>query len=104
MVELSQAVGLTPGEATDLLALLAELGYLEQAGGRYQTLVPVFTERDKGMVQRVLRIGGQAMDEWLAANYEQIKTELSDISPVRFGVPYIQGLTQIWHYIFGAAK
>jgi DNA-binding MarR family transcriptional regulator len=102
--ELAQAAGLKPNEATDPLALLAELGYIEQEGGRYHALVPVFTEREKGMVQRVLRIGRQVMDEWLAANYDQIKAELSDISPVRFGVPYNQGFTQIWHYIFGSAN
>lgn len=102
--ELAQTVGLKANEATDLLALLVELGYVEQEGGRYHTRVPVFTERDRGMVQRVLRIGRQVMDEWLTANFDQIKAELSEISPVRFGVPYDQGFTQIWHYIFGSAN
>jgi hypothetical protein len=44
------------------------------------------------------------MTEWLAADYPRIRDELADITPMRSGVPYADGLTQVWHYVFGAAN
>ena len=102
--ELAQASSLRAEETTELLVLLSELGYVKKEGERYHAIVPVFDERDKSMVQTVLRIGREVMSEWLAANYDQIKTELSSISGARAGVPYKEGFTEIWHYIFGAAN
>jgi hypothetical protein len=105
--ELAMAAGITLEEAKPLLDLLVELQYVERgegASGRYVARIPVFDERDKAMIQRVVAIGRRVMTGWLAANYERIKADLADLTPLRFGVPFGEGFTEIWHYIFGAAN
>ncbi len=44
------------------------------------------------------------MDAWLAANYQAVQAELSTITPLRYGVPYADVFTQVWHYLFGTAN
>jgi len=53
------------------------------------------------MVNSLLKIGNSVMDQWLAANYPRMKVELRDLSFTRSGVPFEEGFTMIWHYIFG---
>ncbi len=101
---LAKAAGIKKSEADDLLGLLVELEYVETKGDLYRSRIPVFAERDKPMVVAILHLGREVMGQWLATNYEPMKTELSNITPSREGVPYAEGFTQIWHYVFGAAN
>lgn len=102
--KLANAAGLPAEEAEELLALLAELDYVAREGERYSLRIPVLTERDRRLVQEVERIGREVMDRWLQANFEKVKSELNDITPLKYGVPLDESFTQIWHYIFGIAN
>lgn len=102
--ELAQAAGVTQDEASSDLALLEELGYVGRRNGNYHTLIPVLTERDGPMVRKLLRIGREAMAGWLAADYARLKDELTDVTPIRYGVAYGEVFTQVWHYVFAAAN
>ncbi len=102
--QLAHAAGMKPSEADPVISLLAELDYIHEENGRYRANVPVFSRSDYAMVTRLRRIGWEVMDVWLAENYDKIKAELGDTTPTRSGVPYSEGFTQIWHYVFGIAN
>jgi hypothetical protein len=44
------------------------------------------------------------MISWVKANYGKIKEHLSTTTPMRWGVPYEEGFTMIWHFLFGMAN
>lgn len=101
---LGTAAGMKPEEAADLLALLVELDYVGEEAGNYRRRVPVLTAGDLPMVRELRRIGREVMESWLAANYACVKEDLGEITPLRYGVSYADGFTQIWHYLFGTAN
>ena len=41
------------------------------------------------------------MVEWLDLNYSTVQEDLDRLTARKYGVPYRQLFTQIWHYIFG---
>lgn len=102
--ELARAAGESPADTKALLNLLTLLDYATDSGGRYQVQIPVFTRRDTALAARVRAIGAVVMDEWLSSNYPRIQAELSDLSFMRSGVPFAEGFTMVWHYLFGIAN
>jgi hypothetical protein len=40
---------------------------------------------------------------WLRANYDAMKTQLTDLSPMRNGVPFALAFSEVWHAVFGYA-
>jgi len=102
--ELARAAGIETDTAAPLAALLVELGYVTRQGEQYQARVPVLHRRDVSLVRQIRRIGWQVMEQWLAANYDSLKKELSQLTPFRYGVPLTDMFWWIWHYIFGAAN
>jgi hypothetical protein len=99
--ELAAAARVTPAEAESWMALLSGLDWVAARGGTYATKIPVFTKRDVPTIRRVRQIGREVMDRWLARNYPQMKADLGETTPVRWGVPYAEGFTLIWHWVFG---
>jgi len=87
-----------------LLEAMAEIGWARKEGALYRAAIPVLTEQDRAMVTGLLRIGRKALEEWFGANYEDLKSALADISPVRNRVPFPVAFDQIWHYLFGIAN
>ncbi len=61
------------------------------------------TERDKAMVDYVLKLSRTIMTEWLQKNYPEMKAELAQLSPMRNGVPFSLVFSEVWHYEFGFA-
>lgn len=102
--ELTLAANVSEGEGKALLRVLVELDYIRGRDGLYQALIPVLTERDQAMTQRIRAIGGQVMEQWLEANYDKMKLDLASLSFTRSGVPFGDGYTMIWHYLFGMAN
>jgi hypothetical protein len=84
-----------------LLRVLIAIDYVTEENALYSPNIPVLTKRDDTMARKIISIGNQVMREWLADNYESIKTELKDLNFIRFGVEFSEGFTMIWHYIFG---
>jgi hypothetical protein len=102
--ELAQAAQLPIEAAEPMVRLLVALEFVAPHGDRYQVSIPVLTKRDEAMRRRLLSIGNAVMDQWLVANYPKLRAELSDLSFTRAGVPFEDGFTMIWHYIFGIAN
>jgi hypothetical protein len=99
--ELARAAGAKENEAKALLRTLVALDYVVEQKGRYRAQIPVLTKRDEAMARKILAIGNQVMEQWLSENYESIRAELKDLSFMRSGVPFSEGFTMIWHYLFG---
>lgn len=101
---LARVAQLDSVEVRLLLAVLVNLDYVTAAGNRYRANIPVFTNLDQPMINRLLVIGHRVMEEWLAAHYAGVKSDLQELSFMRSGVPFEDGFTMIWHYIFGIAN
>lgn len=104
LTELSDLVGIKNDDASALVALLKELGYLSGQGRVFRADIPVLSKDDEVMVGEVRRIGWDVMQEWLSQAYEDIKAELSGLTPMRYGVPFTDIFPQVWHYLFGTAN
>jgi hypothetical protein len=102
--ELSSAARITTDEAVAWAELLVRLEWIAAKDGHYRTRIPVFTKRDRRMIRHLQEIGREIISNWLVANYTGLKAELGDITPVRWGVPYTEGFTVIWHWVFGLAN
>lgn len=90
--------------ARALLAGLEKIGYVRKDGERYRAAIPVFAERDKAMIAALRSIGLQAIKEWFARNYEPLRKDMRDITPLRHNVPFPVVFDQLWHYVFGIAN
>jgi hypothetical protein len=102
--DLAAAVGVSEQEVQALLDLMVKLDYVREDQGRFSARIPVLTQRDEAMVSRLRAIGREVMKAWLAKNFEAIRSELKDLSFTRSGVPFEEGFTMIWHYLFGMAN
>lgn len=86
----------------ELLRLLTVLGYIEPIKeDRYVLKISVFDGSDKAMLEDALVLSREIINDWLAANYSEIKVELSGLTAVKQGVPYEALFGQIWHELFG---
>jgi hypothetical protein len=102
--DLARAASAKESEAKALLGVLVALDYVSERNGLYRAQIPVLTERDEAMTGSLRAIGNQVMDEWLAENYENMKVDLKDLNFTRSGVPFSEGYTMVWHYLFGIAN
>ncbi len=101
---LASATGAGTDETAEDLDVLLALGYVSEKDGRYRARIPVLAERDEAMARRLMAVGREVMEAWLEASYGGIRDELADLSFTRAGVPFAEGFTMIWHYIFGMAN
>ena len=86
-----------------LLDLLEEIDYVQRdARGLYHLRVPVFTERDKPMIDRTLALSRKIMKEWFAAHHAELRRDLASLTGIRNGLTFEELFTQVWHEIFGA--
>lgn len=99
--EIAEIASLSEGEVSSWLALLSGMEYVTQTNNSYRLNIPVFDERDREMIGQVKKIGRGIITSWLKAHYDDIKKELNTTTPVLNGVPYEEGFTMIWHFIFG---
>jgi hypothetical protein len=102
--QLAEASGITEVEANKLLELLIELNYVSVVDGRYRAIIPVLDEDDASMVKELRRLGREVMVKWFDERYKALCQQLSDLSPVRYGVPLSEGFYSVWHYLFGIAN
>jgi hypothetical protein len=86
-----------------IVGLLLAIGYLREADHHYSLAVPVLTENDKPLADATLKLSREIMADWLRRNYPFMKDELSDLSPMRNGVPFSLAFSEVWHYEFGFA-
>lgn len=98
---LQAAAGTDEDETLALLQVLLELNYVAEEQGLYQARIPVLAERDREMVDQIIAIGLQVIENWLENNYSSLRNSLGYLVFMRSGVPFEEGFTMIWHYLFG---
>jgi len=102
--ELSEKINLPERETESLIKLLQELDYIIQVDTTYRTKITVLTEQDRMKVNQLRQIGKSVIQNWYTDNYSDLYEELSEITPVKYGVSLADGFYWIWHYIFGIAN
>lgn len=100
---LAQALTIPVARQKAALQLLVSIGYLREAGQRYSLGVPVLVAADKPLADAVLGLSRTIMTQWLGRNYEPMRNELTQLSPMRNGVPFSLAFSEVWHYEFGFA-
>ena len=100
---LAKTLPLPEGRRIAILRLLTAIGYLRDTDHRYVVGVPALTERDKLLVDATLKLSRDIMTDWLRQNYPPVKNELSELSPMRNGLPFSLVFSEVWHYEFGFA-
>jgi len=102
----------TLGEITEIsesklgriLAFLEAAEYVESHGEVWQATALVLQPEDAATVDTMVARGREIMLEWHEANYDHLREALSDLTPIRNGVPFERVYTEIWHFIFGFAN
>ncbi|TKJ30221.1 hypothetical protein CEE39_08435, partial [bacterium (candidate division B38) B3_B38] len=84
-----------------ILNFLVKIRYISQEDDAYHLLIPVFTEADQEMFQKIRGMVSEEILNWLQTYYDRIKEDLKDISAVRNRVNYGEVFNMLWHYFFG---
>ena len=87
-----------------IIDLLLTLGYIAQKGEKYYLTIPVLSETDFLLVKELRRIGWEEMESWLDSDYPRLRSDLSTLTPFRFGQKQEDLFYNVWHDIFGAAN
>jgi hypothetical protein len=92
----------TEKERTEaILTLLMELQYVKRDKNSYVLAAPYFLLADKPMIDAARELSWLLMDEWLDLNYSTVQAKLDRLTARKYGIPYRQLFTEIWHYLFG---
>ena len=87
-----------------ILAFLEAAEYVDRKEGAWQAKVLVLRPEDAEPVAAMVALGREIMVDWHEANYARIRQALSDLTPIRNGVPFERVYTEIWHFVFGFAN
>jgi hypothetical protein len=101
---LGERTGIEESKLGRILAFLEAAEYVEAHGEVWQATVLVLGPEDATKVDAIVAKGREIMLEWHDANYDHIREVLSDLTPIRNGVPFERVYTEIWHFIFGFAN
>ena len=78
--------------------------FTARSGEQWQAKVLVLRSEDAEKVEAVVAKGREIMLGWHEANYDRLREALSDLTPIRNGVPFERVYTEIWHFLFGFAN
>jgi hypothetical protein len=56
------------------------------------------------MLDAVRALSRELMEKWLDQHGNAVQDSLADLNGLRYGIPYRQLFTEIWHYLFGMAN
>ena len=99
--EIQKSSSIDTEELEHILDLLIKINYVTIKDKVYFLGVPVFSGADRGMLTRIQGIVNQEILNWAESYYEQIKSDLKDISAVKNEVSYKETFNMLWHYFFG---
>jgi hypothetical protein len=102
--ELSVKAGLPEDDIERLVKLLLDLDYIVEVDTKYRAIITVLTDRDRKRVNQLRKIGENVILNWFDENHSDMCQKLSDLTPVKYGLPLADGFYWIWHYIFGIAN
>ena len=98
---ISRSMGIEKERAEAIVTLLMELQYVKRDNDSYVLAAPYFSSVDKPMIDAARELSWLLMDEWLELNYASLEAELDRLTARKYGIPYRQLFTEIWHYLFG---
>ena len=101
---LAERTSIDEGKLRSILSFLEAAEYVETNDGSWQAKALVLMPEDVEPVATMMALGREIMLEWHEANYAGIRQALSDLTPIRNGVPFEQVYTEIWHFVFGFAN
>ncbi len=101
---LGERTGIEESKLSRILAFLDAAEYVEPHGEVWRAKILVLQSGDATKVDALVARGREIMIEWHEANYDRIREVLSDLTPIRNGVPFERVYTSIWHFIFGFAN
>lgn len=99
--DLARAASISPIEAEKWVNWLLTVGYVAPQQNHYVLAIPVFSGRDRWMINAVRRICAEVLSKWVASNFSSLSIELRETTPSRWGVPVGQQLNLIWPILFG---
>jgi hypothetical protein len=102
--ELSVKADLPEDDTERLVKLLLDLDYIVEVDTKYRAIITVLTDRDRKRVNQLRQIGKNVILNWFDENYSDMCQKLSDLTPVKYGVPLADGFYWVWHYVFGIAN
>ena len=102
--QLQEKTAINKKKLGKLLDLLVAADYVAQFGDNYGSVALVLGPEDVDMVNAMIAVGRDIMSTWHEDNFSSIQTELSDLTPIRNGVPFERVYTEIWHFVFGIAN
>lgn len=100
--DLAESLGKAPGEILLTVDLLKSLNWVagETTIG-YQPVIPVIPLSDSAMVNETLTRSGEILVNWLPDQFDDLRSRLSGITPLQYGLTFEETFSQIWHYLFG---
>ncbi len=101
---LSESTGISERRLERILAFLEVADYVEAQDAVWQAEALVLRPEDAEKVEALVAKGREIMLAWHLANYERVRDALSDLTPIRNGVPFERVYTEIWHFLFGFAN
>ena len=101
---LGERTGIEESKLGRILAFLEAAEYVEARDEVWQATVLVLRPEDATKVDAMVARGREIMLEWHEANYDRLRETLSDLTPIRNGVPFERVYTEIWHFVFGFAN
>jgi hypothetical protein len=101
---IAAATGVGEDRVDAILLLLRELQYVAETDGSFLLSTPFFSSKDKPMIDAARSLSWQLMDAWLDLYYSTVKASLGELTAIKYGIPYKQLYTEIWHYIFALAN
>lgn len=101
---LRERTGIEESKLGRILDFLEAAEYVEPIGETWRARILVLQAEDGASINAMVARGREIMLEWHEANYDRLRMELSDLTPIRNGVPFERVYTSIWHFIFGFAN
>lgn len=98
---ITETTGVEEDRVDATLLLLKELQYVEETDGSFLLSTPFFSRNDKPMIDAARLLSWQLMHDWLDLYYSTVEASLGELTAIKYGVPYKQLYTEIWHYVFG---
>ncbi|MFC1521022.1 hypothetical protein ACFL6Y_01300 [Elusimicrobiota bacterium] len=93
----SELLDFKPSKETGVTKLLKKLFYIKNN----KINIPILVKKDAPVIKEIKACMDELILDWAYDNYDDLRTELSAISPSRNGVDYRDTFLQIWHYVFG---
>lgn len=99
--DLAKQLNISESRMQAALGLLSAAGYIEKKNNVYQVNVPFLQRKDKTIVVETLKLGRNLLKDWLIENYEKIKNDLTNLSPLKNELDFNLLFNTVWHYVFG---